>query len=166
MRFEVNVPARVPPEDLQSHLLDPEVLDELSAGPTVRIALLSLRRDEESAVRLTRWRFVAPLPAVATRFIRADRLSWVEEADIDLARCATHFDVRPDHYAEILDVAASAEIVPDGEGGSVRTVEVELNVHLPIVGQRVEKVLADGLRDHFTRETAVAARLAQGASGG
>jgi hypothetical protein len=161
MKLELSLPAPVPPEALQAHLLDPEVLDELSAGPTVRIALLSLQRSAESALRLTRWRFVAPLPAVATRFIRADRLSWVEEADIDLIRCVTDFAVRPDHYAEILDVAASAEIVPDGESRSVRTVEVELQVHLPIVGQRVERVLADGLRDHFTKETAIAARLAR-----
>lgn len=166
MRFEVQLHAPVPPEDLQAHLLDPEVLDELSAGPTVRIALLSLRRSDQQVVRLTRWRFVAPLPQVATRFIRADRLSWVEEADIDLARCVTDFVVRPDHYAEILEVKASAQIVPDGEGSSMRTVEVDLQVHLPIVGQRVEKVLADGLRDHFARETVIAARLAQGAYGG
>lgn len=165
MKFEVQTRAAVPPDELQVHLLDPAVLDELSSGPTVRIALLSLRRDEEHAVRLTRWRFVAPLPAVAQRFISPDRLSWVEEADIDLVRCSTTFAIRPDHYAEILDVEATATIVPDGSDHSIRIVEGALGVHLPIVGSRVEKVLTDGLRDHFAQETAIAARLARGGVG-
>lgn len=99
------------------------------------------------------------LPKEAARFIDPDDVAWIEETTWDLPKRSAKVAFLPDQAGKLLRASAGAALVPEG-GDTVRDVNGEVKVHIPLLGGKVEKVIVEGVSDHLGEEAdAVRARL-------
>lgn len=96
------------------------------------------------------------LPAAVAKVIGADRFSYVLEERHDRAGNRMDFTVTPDGMADRVSVGGSWA-VKAAPGGCERVVEIDITVRIPVVGGRIEKQIAEDLRDSYES----AARFAQ-----
>lgn len=131
----------------QSDLGQPELLDQDDRGDVL--------------AQRVRYRFSGDLSGPVTRVVDPDRLTWVEESELDRRSLVTTFRIVPDAYAGLLRCAGTITVRaddtgPDGDGeGSRRVTEADLKVTVPFVGGSVERTIVSGLRDHAVAEARV-----------
>lgn len=103
-----------------------------------------------------RYTYGGDLPPGASVFVDASRLTWVERSVYDPATGDATFELAPDHYPKLLRCRGTIRIERDS-----RVVSAELNVDLGWKGRlvegRVEKVIADGVRDAIFEQTPIVA---------
>ena len=114
--------------------------------------LLGQERDGDRVRQRIRYRFTGDLSSAVTRVVDRDRLTWVDEADHDLAACRSDHRIVPDNYGDRLQAAYAVQIGPDGEAASRMVVTGTVKVRMPLVGGRVERAIVSGLDEHATAE--------------
>jgi hypothetical protein len=95
--------------------------------------------------------------------IDPDRLTWVEQLVFDLDRGTATTRLVPDHYPDRLTCTGVYTFRASRHGAemSVRRLEGDLKVRVPLVGGRVENALVNGLQQHARAEQdLIAGRLA------
>jgi hypothetical protein len=148
--------------------VDPALLAHLGARPDLGSPRLLDREERGDVVALrVRYRFAGQLSGRVTRVVDPDRLTWVEESELDRRSLVTAFRIVPDHYANLLRCAGTITVAADGaEQGALRVVEADLKVTVPFVGGSVERAIVSGLRHHAaTEERVVGDWLAAQAAG-
>ena len=135
-------------------------LAPLSAGE-----LVDHRRQADTVTSRVRYAYLGELPPGASRIVDPARLSWVQVTEIDLARRRAFVTLQPDNYADRLDARATERFAADPAGGTTRTVEGKLQVHLLMVGGAVERALVSGLTDWLAAEATVVDRWATARAG-
>ncbi len=164
MRFEIRQRFDASPEDIQALFLDDSfVAAGADDDSDTRIAYVETVRhevDDTTALLEVRYRFTADLPAAATAIISPDRLTWIERTEVDLSARVSRIVIVPDHYANRLSASATATISEAGAPGGAtarREIRGDLKVRALLVGGQVERVIVDGMREHFAAEEARAA---------
>lgn len=151
-RIEQRLPASV--EAVEAALIDPTFLDELARLPRLgRPELVADQRDGDLVEREIRYRFAGELSGAVTAVVDPDRLTWIEESQLDRTTHVTQWVIRPDHYADRLRCSGTFTLIADGEG-TRRVAEGELKVSFPLVGGRVERAIVSGMEDHAEAEAA------------
>lgn len=89
-----------------------------------------------------------PVPVVA---VIGSAATWDEVADFDPANHEWTFEIKPHVLSGRIECRGRYTFEPDGEQ-TKRTVEVDLKVKVPLVGGRVEKEIAKGLRETMDAE--------------
>ena len=142
--------------------VDPALLAHLAAQPELgRPELLDQDDRGDVLAQRVRYRFVGDLSGAVTRVVDPDRLTWVEESELDRRSLTTTFRIVPDHYGGLLRCTGTISVGPDdgaagADGaGSVRVIEGDLKVTVPFVGGSVERAIVSGLRDHAVAEARV-----------
>jgi len=112
-----------------------------------RPELVERREDPDRIVTLIRYAFVGDLNQAVRRVIDPARLSWVEEAVCDRTTLRTTFRILPDHYAQLIACQGTTTLTAV-QGGTSRSTDGELKVHVPLVGAKVERAILSGLEEH------------------
>ncbi len=133
--------------------LDPDFEAALRDLPNVAERTVTERDDDPdgSIHRVVRYRFSGPIPAAALKAVGGAIISWDEIGDYDPANHEWRFVIRPHVFPGRITCNGRYGLVRDGEG-TVRSVDVDIEVKVPLVGGRVEKALAAGLRDNMNAE--------------
>ena len=114
---------------------------------------------EGTDVRVSvRYRYIGDLPGGAGRFVKADKISWVQNSLFDLDEATEAIVIRPDNYADRFQASADAVLIADGDG-CVRRVTGEVRIRLPLVGGKVERAIVEGLLEHLDQEAKAIAAL-------
>ncbi len=121
----------------------PEVVEHRASGSAVHLGLHQ--------------RFTGQLPSAALAMIDPAKLSWVEEIDFDLDRATATTVLVPDHYADRFSCSGTYTFVADGDETSWRRLSGDVRVRVPLVGGKVERALASGLREHADAEAVLIA---------
>ncbi len=159
MRFEVTQRFAAPVADVLAAYTDPAFYEQLVGLPKVgEPEVLDKRVDGDRVVLRVHYRFTADLPSAATRVIDPKRLTWVEETTYDLAAATSRSRLLPDHYPDRLTASASASFTAAGDG-TVRRIDGDLKVRMPLVGGKVEGAIVSGLKEHLADEAKVAERF-------
>ena len=152
------------PTDLATVLAlfsDPALYPTLSGLPKIGTPLVVHHQVDGAHVHLRlRQRYTGDLPAAALAVIDPNKLTWIEQLDFDLDRATASSRLLPDHYADRLACSGRYTYLPDGDRGTVRRLDGELKVRMPLMGSKVEGALVSGLREHAAAEQAlITARL-------
>jgi len=135
------------PAAAQDALLDPDFIRSTADLPKVGGAeVLECTRNETTARVRVRYKFTAPLSRAVTSVIDPNNLTWVDDETVDLASFRSEHVLVPDHYADRLDAHYTTTLTPDG-GGTRWTLRGTLDVHAPLVGGKVARVIVDGIRE-------------------
>jgi hypothetical protein len=127
-------------------LSTPEVIDHRATPGEVRLRL--------------RQRYIGDLPKAALAVVDPAKLSWVEELVFDLDAARATSVLRPDNYADRFRCSGEYTYRADGPDTTLRRLEGEVKIRMPLVGGKVEGALVSGLREHAAAEQAlIATRL-------
>lgn len=158
MRFQVEQRFDAPVAAVLATYTDPAFYEQLVGLPKVgEPQVVEHRADADRVVMMVHYRFTADLPGAALAVIDADKLTWIEESTYDLAAATCRSKLLPDHYPDRLTASATSSFEPAG-GGTVRRIDGDLKVRMPLVGGKVERAIVSGLQDHLADEARVANR--------
>lgn len=160
MRFEIEQEIAGAPDDVARVYTEPGFYEALGDLPKLGEPEVLERREDGGVVHLAvRFRFTGNLSPAVTRVLDPAKLSWVQEADHDLANGRVTFRLDPDHYADRFRASGSTRYEAGRAGTTRRLTEGEVAVRAPLVGRAVEGAIVSGLRDHFAAEIAVVQRF-------
>jgi hypothetical protein len=145
--FTIEVALAHPPAAAQDAFLDPEFVRSTADLPKLGGAeVVECTRDEHTARLRVRYHFTAPLSRAVTSVIDPEKLTWIDDATFDLAAFRAEHVLLPDHYADRLDAKYRSTLTPSGSGARW-VLQGSLDVHAPLVGGKVARVIVDGLRE-------------------
>lgn len=154
VRFEFEQRWPAPADDVMGVYLDPTFWSGLSGlATTAPPQVLGIERDDRRATVQLRWVLTVDLPPDAARFLDPEHVSWVERTTWDLASRRAEVAFLPDRAGGLLRASAVAALLGEGDG-TVRRIEGDLSVRIPLVGRRVERAIVDGVVRHLTEEEA------------
>jgi hypothetical protein len=155
MDFQIVQSLRSAPDRVGAALVDPAFLRRMVELPKLGSAeVVAQARTGDVVEQQVRYLFRADLSGAVTKVVDPDRLTWVEDSSIDLARHVTRCEIIPDFYANLLAGRYDARIEPEG-GGARRTITGALKVKVPVVGGRVERAIVGGLRENAAAQAAL-----------
>ncbi|HTO00114.1 MAG TPA: DUF2505 domain-containing protein, partial [Microthrixaceae bacterium] len=119
-------------------------------------------RGSVAVVRL-HYRLSVELPSEAARFIDTSNVSWVQETTWNLDDRSAKVTFQPDQAARLIQASATTRLLPldqssSAQGssvdGSVRMIDGEIKVRIPLLGSRVERAIIGGIGEHLVEEAA------------
>ncbi len=162
MHFRLEQRFDAPLEDVESAFVDPELLAHLSGMSDLGHPKLLEQVAEGDTVRQrVQYRFTGDLTPAIAAVLDRDRLTWVEESELDRRTHCQTFRIVPDHYGDRLKCSGRV-ILQEDEGRTLRVAEANLDVRFPFVGQTVARTIVAGLVENAaTQEQAVAEWLSR-----
>jgi hypothetical protein len=155
MDWEIVQQIDAPVEAVDATLVDAAFLATMAELPKLGSAdVLSQSRDGDVVRQQVRYLFQAELSGAVRRVVDPEQLSWVEDSTHDLDAHRARYDIRPDHYANLLEGGYDAVLAPSGST-TTRTLQGSLRVRVPLVGGKVERVIVDGLRENAAAQAAL-----------
>jgi len=138
--------------------LDPAFEERLADLPNIAERTVTSREEQADGRihRVVRYRFTGPIPAPVIKAIGGSVISWDEIGDFDPDSHEWRFEIKPHFFGGRIRCHGRYGFAPD-EDATLRTVDVDLKVAVPLVGGRVEKVIASGLRDNMNAEAGLLA---------
>jgi len=155
MRFDAEQRFAMSVDRLLELFTDPDFYPTLTGLPEISVPEIVSHEASGGVVRIDmRQRYTGELPAAARSMIDPDRLTWVEQLVFDLDRASATSRLVPDHYPDRLTCTGvyTFRAGPGGVETSVRRLDGDLKVRVPLVGGRVENALVSGLRQHARAE--------------
>jgi hypothetical protein len=151
LRIEHRIGA--PIDDVVGASMEDAFNDRLTQLPNVaeRTVTTFDRRPDGSIHRIVRYRFAGHLPAPVLRVIGGSTVSWDEEGMFDPNAREWRYEIHPHVMKGRFRCNGRYRFVPDGQTTN-RVVEADIRVSVPLVGGRVAKVIADGMKDTFEAE--------------
>lgn len=158
MRFEVEHSFDAPANRLAELLLDLDFQNSLSdiGGLSAREVLLQ-EEDGDEVVRHVRCVLDIEINGTARRMIGGGEPAWVEVSRWLPQEMLWVWEIEPEVAGDLLE-AQGRTVIGEGGQGSIRRVEGDIKVKVPLYGGKVEGWIADGLRSAYDEE---AGRIAQ-----
>jgi hypothetical protein len=148
MDFTLTQEIAAPADAVDEALVNPAFLVRMAELPKLGSAeIVSNERDGDVVKLQVRYLFQAELSSAVTKFVDPEKLTWIEDSDVDLAAHHTSCLIRPDNYDNLLQGKYEATITPSGSG-CVRTVSGSVKVKIPLLGSKVEKAIIGGLSEN------------------
>jgi len=154
IRLEHRIDASV--EEVERATLDDTFQLRLTSLPNVheRRILSQDERQDGTVHRVVRYRFGGNIPAPVLRAIGGATVSWDEEGTFDPAAHEWRFVIHPHVMKGRLECDGRYSFSPQGNE-TLRVVQADVTVKVPLVGRRVERFIADGLTDTMNAEARI-----------
>ncbi len=126
-----------------------EWLDDLPdlATPEV-VAHQSGRKESSISVR---YRYIGNVDGFVKRLIGNEPLSWVQHTTFDLSSETAQFEIESEVASDLLRCNGTMELLTT-EGGSVRNLEADLDVRIPLISGKVAGKLIPGIISRIDAE--------------
>ena len=155
MRFSIEQVFEAPLEAVEAAFYDQSFLAALGELPKLgRPELIDQQIEGDQVRQRVRYVFSGSLSSAVTAVLDPSKLSWIEEATIDLATHHSDYQIVPDHYANRLRCSFSTDLRSIGDR-TTRVATGEVKVSFPLVGGRVERAIVAGLEEHASLESEV-----------
>lgn len=144
MRFEVQHRFGGSPPEVVAVLADPGFYLELELPDLSLPELLEFRTAGDRSVVRLRYEFEGSLDPFARRLLGRHRLAWIQQVDVDHVARRGELTFNSEADPRRLHGSARFTVVASGQG-SLRTLDGELVVAVPLVGSRAEGHIVPGL---------------------
>jgi hypothetical protein len=159
VKFDASQPFDAPADRVMAIYADPGTYEQLGQLGKLSAPELVSHSEDGTLVRLAlRYRYIGDLPGGAGRFVKADKISWVQDSRFDLDAGTEAIEIKPDNYADRFSASADATLRAQGKG-CTRQVKGEVRIRLPLVGGKVERAIVEGLVEHLDQEAKAIADL-------
>ena len=152
MRFTVEQRFSAPLEAVEAAFVDPAMLAAMASRHELGRPLLLGHVDGGGSVsQRVRYAFTGHLSPAVTKVLDPQRLTWVEDSELDRATHRTVLTIHPDHHADRLSCSATVTL-DRVAGGTRRTAAGDLTVRFRLVAAKVERAIVSGMHDHAAVE--------------
>lgn len=133
------------PGRVAAGMTDPAFAPRLAELPDVGASeALGSGRDGPVSWLRVRLAYDGQLDPVAQRVLGGDEVAWIQEYRLDAERLTGTVDITPERHQGLLRCGASLRLHAD-DGGTRRSMEGRLEVRVPLVGGRAERLLAPAI---------------------
>jgi hypothetical protein len=122
---------------LLSDVAPPRVLSREESGPTVTLRV--------------HYQYTGSLDSLARRVLRSDDVNWVQETTLDRTAHRTEFKVLPGVHPDRFRCGGTMQLRQEGSE-TVRVIDAELRIKVPIFSGRAEGLIVPGLRTRMNQE--------------
>jgi uncharacterized protein DUF2505 len=132
------------PPTVAATMTDPDFVVGVELPDLEPAEVLEHRADGDGRMIRYRYRFVGHLDPIARRVLGKDRISWVQEVRVDAGDAHGVLAVVPDVRADRLHFAGEYRLEAL-EGTTVRSLQGELSIKVPLIAGRAEQHILPGL---------------------
>jgi hypothetical protein len=132
------------PAMVAATMTDPDFVSTVELPDLERAEVLEHHAGHEGRVIRYRYRFVGRLDPIARRVLGKDRISWVQEVRVDAGDAHGVLAVVPDVRADRLKFAGEYRLEAH-DGTTVRSLQGELSIKVPLIAGRAEQHILPGL---------------------
>lgn len=157
MRLDLRHPMPAPVDRAWAQLQSPEYASALSDEAGVDREVLRSGVEGGQVVRTVRLVGRKPLPAAVARLIGSAQIRYVQEERIDEAGRTIHWRVTAPDISDRFEAQGTWRIIPEG-AGSVRLIQGEIRVAVPLVGGKIERAVVEELTSSYNKSAAFAQR--------
>ncbi|MDZ4826886.1 MAG: DUF2505 family protein [Actinomycetota bacterium] len=160
MRFTAEHQFPAPPSAVVDLLIDPDFMTTVEL-PDLALPTILVHEVSDTAARLQlRYEYVGQIDALAKRVIGGRDLTWVQDLRLDRTSNTGELTFTAEAAPDKLKARAAVAITPTASG-SVRTLNGDFSIGVPLIGGTAErKILPGVLRRLDVEAAAVAAQLA------
>jgi uncharacterized protein DUF2505 len=145
MRFHAEHRFAAPVEAVVALLVDPDFHRQLEL-PDMSLRDVDGSTEGDRSHLTLRYEYVGHLDPIARRLLAGRDLTWRQELDIDRSTGSGRLSFQAEADPGRLHGTADVSIDPaDGGSGSVRVLDGELVVAVPLIGGRAERQILPGL---------------------
>ena len=160
MRFQAEHRFAAPADAVRALLVDPAFHRELELPDVALLEAEAVDGGGPAVLRL-RYEFVGSLDPLARRLLGRHRLTWTQHLELDPGTGEGSLRFAADADPRRLHGRADLAVLPD-DGGSVRRIDGELVVAVPVVGGSAERRILPGLLRRLDLEARAADRRLAG----
>ena len=154
MRFLAEHRYVAPIDAVTAGLVDPAFHRQLELPDLELLEVVDSHTDGNQSVLRLRYDFVGHLDPMARRLLGPGRrLTWVQDLRLDRASGAGRLSFEADADPRRLHGAADVVLAPD-DGGTVRRLDGDLVVAVPLIGTTAERRIVPGLLRRLDIEAA------------
>lgn len=149
--FTDRIPA--PLDVVEAAILEASFQQRLRGLPNVaeRAVTLQEERPDGTVRRIARYRYGGDLPAGVERAVGTSALTWDEVGVFHPSRHEWTFEVEPHVFSGRLECRGTYRLRSEGEA-TIREIDLDVRVNVPIVGARAERAIAEGLEETIRAE--------------
>ena len=152
MNFEITHTFDARPDEVAQAMLDEDYQRSLITLGKLRRELLDQKAGANGhVVRRTRCVLDVEISGVAKKFIGEGDPAWVEKAIWNEEAMLWSFTIDPEIAKELLEARGTIRLSDDGDG-TLRIVEGQVKVRVPLYGVKVESWIVNGLTDAYDEE--------------
>ncbi|HEV3400579.1 MAG TPA: DUF2505 family protein [Acidimicrobiales bacterium] len=151
MRFQVEHRFSAPVGAVTNVLVDPAFHRELELPDLRLLEVVDHRDNGDGAVLALRYSYVGHLDPVASRLLGGQRLSWLQEMEVDRATGTGQLRFAVEGAGDRLRGVARFRLMPEGDE-TVWALDGELRVRVPLVGGAAERRIVAGFLDRLHLE--------------
>lgn len=152
MRFDREHRFRASVQDVERVISDPEFYESLGDLPGVgRPEVLSHSINGAIVALSVRFFYDGHVEPVVIRVLRGRPPSWIHDTEVDTNEHRVQFRIRPEVGGNILRCKGRCTFETDGIE-TVRHLQADLNVRLPLLSRRAERAIGPGIIDRLDRE--------------
>jgi hypothetical protein len=133
------------PSAVAHAMTDPAFVASLRLPDLEAPDVLGRQSNANGTVLLARFRFVGSLDPIARKVLGNDRISWVQEVEVDADAIHGRLRVTPDARAGAMRCEGSYRLDTTPNGGTARELHGELQIKIPLIGGRAERHILPGL---------------------
>lgn len=144
MKFRAEHRFAAPADAVMALLMDPAFHRQLELPDLELLEVVDSGTEADQSLLRLRYDFVGQLDAIAHRLLGGRRLTWSQELCLNRTTGAGRLSFQADGAPRQLHGEAAVAVEP-ADGATVRRVEGELVVAVPLFGGRAERRIVPGL---------------------
>lgn len=157
MRLSLRHPLPAPVERAWEQLQTPDYAAALSEVAAVDREVLQTGSAGGLPSRTVRLTGRKPLPGAVAKLLGSSQIRYVQEERIDAAARTIHWRVTAPDLSDRFEAQGTWRIIAEGTS-SVRLIEGEIRVSIPLVGGKIERAVVEELTASYDKSAAFAQR--------
>ena len=133
-------------------MVDPEFLESTRLPDVGPPEVLSREESGDTVMLSVSYHYTGSLDSLARLVLRAGDVSWVQETKLDRSTHRTTFTVTPKVHGDRFQCGGTMQVTEAGEAATLRVIDGELKIKVPLFGNRAEHLILPGLRSRMQRE--------------
>ena len=125
-------------------MTDREYLASLQLPDVGPPEVLEVTTDGDKVTTRVRYHYTGSLDSLARQVLRGSDIVWTQQVVLDLATHRATFSVTPKVHPDRFSCGGTYVLREDGDG-SVRRIDGELRIKVPLVASRAERMIVPGL---------------------
>jgi hypothetical protein len=151
VRFHLEHRFLAPLEKVEDAMVDPAFLEGTRLPDVAPPRVLSREESGPTITLRVRYQYTGSLDSLARRVLRVDDVNWVQESRLDRTTHRTEFKVVPGVHPDRFRCGGTMQLRQEGNE-TVRGIDGELRIRVPIFSGRAEGLIVPGLRSRMNYE--------------
>jgi hypothetical protein len=152
VKFHLEHTFSAPLDAVEAAMVDPVFLEGTRLPDVGPPQVLSREENGDTVTMRVSYHYTGSLDSLARRVLRSGDVSWVQETKLNRSTHRTTFTVTPKVHGDRFECGGAMHLTEAGDGATLRVIDGELKIKVPLFGSRAEGLILPGVRSRMQRE--------------